>query len=191
MSPNDAKWLHIQNRLQGWAGSLLAGLSREEQHQAWLAGKALLRRPGGRPLTAPPLTVESAFEAAVQRLRAARAGDELSARAFERLLREGYLADREESLAGFTADLDDPTRREVSALACFAHRQRGAPPREAVVQALRLAYDRAHHPDPALRAESARTLEAVLRQVEASPLLLHSVEDFVAEHMRTLQGFLP
>jgi hypothetical protein len=191
MSSRDAKWRHIENRLDGWAGHLLDGLSREERHQAWLAGKAILRRPGGRPLTAPPLTVESAFEAAVQRLRAARAGDELSERAFDRLLREGYLADREESLAGFTADLDGPTRREISALACFAHRQRGAAPREAVVQALRLAYDRAHHPDPAQRDESARTLEAVLGQVEASPLLRHAVEDFVAEHMRTLHGVLP
>ena len=134
--------------------------------------------------------MESAFEAAVQRLRAARAGDELAAQAFERMVLEGYLADREESLAGFTADLDASTRQEVSALACFAHRQRGLPPPEAVMQALRLAYDRTHHPDPLLRGESARTLEAVLAQVEATPVLRLAVASFVAEHLRTLGGLV-
>jgi hypothetical protein len=190
MAPGDAKWRHVESRLAGWAASLIEGLSVEEQRRAWLAGKALLRRPRGRPTTAPPLTVESAFEAAVQRLRAARAGDELAAQAFERMVLEAYLADREESLAGFTADLDASTRQEVSALACFAHRQRGLPPPEAVVQALRLAYDRTHHPDPLLRGESARTLEAVLAQVEATPVLRLAVASFVAEHLRTLGGLV-
>jgi hypothetical protein len=190
MAPGDAKWRHVESRLAGWAASLIEGLSVEEQRRAWLAAKALLRRPRGRPAAAPPLTVESAFEAAVQRLRAARAGDELAAQAFERMVLEGYLADREESLAGFTADLDASTRQEVSALACFAHRQRGLPPPEAVVQALRLAYDRTHHPDPLLRGESARTLEAVLAQVEATPVLRLAVASFVAEHLRTLGGLV-
>jgi hypothetical protein len=190
MAPGDAKWRHVDSRLAGWAASLIEGLGVEDRRRAWLAAKALLRRPRRERITALPLTVESAFEAAVQRLRAARAGDELAAQAFERMVLEGYLADREESLAGFTADLDASTRQEVSALACFAHRQRGLPPPEAVVQALRLAYDRTHHPDPLLRGESARTLEAVLAQVEATPVLRLAVASFVAEHLRTLGGLV-
>jgi hypothetical protein len=190
MAAGDAKWRHVESRLAGWAAGLIEGLSVEEQRRAWLAGTALLRRPRREPISAPPLTVESAFEAAVQRLRAARAGDELAAQALERMVLEGYLADREESLAGFTADLDASTRQEVAALACFAHRQRGLPPPEAIMQALRLAYDRTHHPDPVLRGESARTLEAVLAQVEATPVLRLAVASFVAEHLRTLGGLV-
>jgi hypothetical protein len=190
MAAGDAKWRHVESRLAGWAASLIEGLSVEDQRRAWLAGTALLRRPRDRPTTAPPLTMESAFEAAVQRLRAARAGDELAAQAFERLVLEGYHADREESLAGFTADLDASTRQEVAALACFAHRQRGLPPPEAVTHALRLAYDRFHHPDLVLRGESARTLEAVLAQVETTPVLRLAVASFVASHLRTLGGLV-
>ena len=103
----------------------MRGLSQAEQRQAWLGAKALMRRPAGRPPSSP-LAVESAFEASIQRLRAARAGDELAKMAFSRLVREGHLIDREEGLASFTADLDPSTRLEVAALACFAHRQRHA-----------------------------------------------------------------
>jgi len=188
MSPGDAKWRHVGNRLRGWAASLVEGLTEGEQHRAWLAGKALLRRPDGRPPDASPLSVEAAFEAAVQRLRAGKAGDEVSALAFERLVRQGYLADREESLPGFTADLDLPARQEVSALACILHRRRGTTPRSAVTEALRIAYDRAHHPDPALREESAGTLRAAVERVEASAVLRLAVASFVADHMRTLDG---
>jgi hypothetical protein len=190
MSSNDAKWRHIEDRLNGWAGTLVAGLSQAELRLAWLASRALLRRPTGRPLTAPPLTVESAFEASVQRLRAARGGDELSELAFGRLVREGYLLDRAESLAGFCADLDSATRLEVATLACFAHQQRGQAPRNAVTQALHLAFDRAHHPEAEVREQSARTLVAVLEQVEASPVMRHAVAVFVSDHMRTLDGLL-
>jgi hypothetical protein len=183
MSTMDAKWRHIELRLSGWAGELVEGLTQAEQRQAWLACKALLRRPAGRPPTAPPLSVECAFEAAVERLRAARAGDEVSSQAFERLVRDGYLLDREESLAGFAADLDEAVRLEVAALACFAFRQRGEPPREAISRALRLAYDRDHAADEAARQLSARTLAAVLDQVRASPALKSAVEGFAASHM--------
>ncbi len=190
MSANEAKWRHIEDRLSRWAGALVAGLTQDERRLAWLASKALLRRPTDRPLTAPPLTVESAFEAAVQRLHAARGGDDLSELAFRRLVREGYLIDRAESLAGFCADLDASTRLEVASLACFAHQQRGQAPRNAVTQALHLAFDRAHHPEAEVREQSARTLVAVLEQVEASPVLRHAVAGFVSDHMRTLDGLL-
>jgi hypothetical protein len=78
----------------------------------------------------------------------------------------------------------------VAALACFAHLQRGLEPREAVIQALRLAYDSAHHPDAALREESVRTLREVVAQVNDSAELHHAVLGFVADHMRTLEGLL-
>jgi hypothetical protein len=188
MSTMQAKWKHIELRLAGWAGTLVEGLTQAEQRQAWLACKALLRRPSNRPLNSPPLTMECAFEAAVERLRAARAGDESSAQALERLVRDGYVLDREESLAGFAADLDEALRLEVAALACFAYRQRGEPPREAISRALRLAYDRDHASDEAARQLSARTLSAVLDQVRASPVLRSAVEGFAADHMRSLDG---
>ena len=189
MSSSERKWRQIEDRLNGWAGALIAGLSQAEQRRAWLGAKALLRRPAGRPPSSP-LAVESAFEASIQRLRAAKAGDELAEMAFARLVREGYLIDREESLAGFSADLDAATRLEVAALACFAHRQRRLEPREAVIQAFRLAYDRLHHPDDALREDSARALREVVAQVDGSPVLRHAVLGFVADHMRTLDGLL-
>jgi hypothetical protein len=189
MPSSERAWRQIEDRLKGWAVGLVAGLTLAEQRQAWLAAKALVRRPTSRRHSSP-LAMESAFEAAVQRLRAAKAGDELSMQAFERLVREGYLIDREESLAGFTADLDSVTRLEVAALGSFAHRERNLEPREAVVQALRLAYDRAHHPVEVQRLESARALHEVLVQVEQSPVLRHSVAGFVADHMRTLDGLL-
>lgn len=190
MSSMEAKWRHIEVRLAGWAAGLVDGLSQAEQRQSWLACKALLRRPSSRPLSAPPLSVECAFEAAVQRLRSARAGDEVAAQAFERLVRDGYLVDREESLASFAADLDEATRLEVAALACFAYRQRGQPPREAIAKALCLAYDRLHDPDEVTRERSARTLDAVLEQVEASPVLRAAVAGFAADHMVSLDGLL-
>jgi hypothetical protein len=189
MTPNEMKWKQIEDRLQGWAAELVRDLSQAEQRQAWLGAKALLRRPSGKPPSSP-LAVESAFEASIQRLRAARGGDELAQMAFTRLVREGYLIDRDESLAGFTADLDASTRLEVAALACFAHRQRKVEPREAVLQALRLAFDCRHHPEQARREESAGTLRAVLAQVEESRVLRHAVAGFVADHMRTLDGLL-
>jgi hypothetical protein len=189
VTPNDLKWKQVEAGLQGWAAELVRGLSQAEQRQAWLGAKALLRRPTGRPPSSP-LAVESAFEASIQRLRAGQAGDELAQVAFGRLVREGYLIDRDESLASFTADLDPSTRLEVAALACFAHRQRHAEPREAVLQALRLAYDCRHHPEAARRDESAGALRTVLAQVEESPVLRHAVAGFVNSHMRTLDGLL-
>jgi hypothetical protein len=189
VKPNELKWKQVEDRLQGWASELVKGLSQAEQREAWLGAKALLRRPTGRP-PSTPLAVESAFEASIQRLRAAKAGDDLSLMAFLRLVREGYLIDRDESLASFTADLDPSTRLEVAALACFAHRQRHAEPREAVLQALRLAYDCRHHPEQVRRDESAGALRTVLSQVEESPLLRHAVTGFVNSHMRTLDGLL-
>jgi len=187
MSSNERKWRQIEDRLNGWAGALVAGLSQSEQRQAWLGAKALLRRPAGRPPSSP-LAMESAFEASVQRLRAAKGGDELSTMAFARLVREGYLIDREESLAGFGADLDAPARLEVAALACFAHRQRNLEPREAVIQALRLAFDARHHPEAAQREESTLALRKVVAEVNGSPVMRHAVLGFVADHMRTLDG---
>jgi hypothetical protein len=187
MATTDEKWMQIEARLSGWAAALLDGLTQAERRQAWLASRALVRRPASRSLTAAPLSVESAFEAAVQRLLAARAGDAASGQAFERLVRDGYLADREESLPDFGAGLDPSTRLEVASLACFAHRQRGEETREAVMKALRLAYDRTHHPDEAQREQSAQTLTAVLGQVEASPLLRHAVGGFVADHLRSFE----
>lgn len=186
MSTIETKWKQTEVRLSGWAATLVAGLTQAEQRQAWLASKAILRQTSSRPLTAPPLSVECAFEAAIQRLCAAKAGDEVSAQALERLVRDGYLVDREESLAAFTADLDEATRHEVAALACFAFRQRGQPPREAVLKALRIAFDRVHDPDEAARLRSARTLAAVLEQVKASPELHQAVAGFAADHLRSL-----
>ena len=188
-SSNERKWRQVEDRLNGWAWAPVAGLSQAERRQAWLGAKALLRRPAGRPPSSP-LAVESAFEASIQRLRAAKGGDELAMLAFARLVREGYLIDREESLAGFSADLDAPTRLEVAALACFAHRQRSLEPREAVLHALRLAYDGLHHPEDARREESIWTLQEVVDQVNGSPVMRHAVLGFVAEHMRTLDGLL-
>jgi len=189
MSSSERKWKQVEDRLHGWAAILVEGLSQAEQRRAWLGAKALLRRPAGRPPSSP-LAVESAFEASVQRLRAAKGGDELSMMAFARLVREGYLIDREESLAGFGADLDAPTRLEVAALACFAHRQRSLEPREAVLQALRLAFDALHHPEDAQREESTRALREVVAQVNGSPVMRHAVLGFVADHMRTVDGLL-
>ena len=182
VSPIETKWKTVEDLLKGLARPLVAGLSQAELRQAWLAAQALLRRPASR--STPSLSPESAFEAALQRLRAGRSGEAPAVQAWERLLREGYRLDREESLAGFAADLDEDTRREVAALACFAHLQRQVEPREAVVQALRLGNDRAHHPDPVVRDESDRTLRSVVTQVEASPALRHALAGFVAEHLQ-------
>jgi hypothetical protein len=183
-------WRHVEARLSGWAATLVVDLSTAERGQAWLASRALLRRPASQLPSVPPLSVESAFEAAVQRLRAARAGDLRSAEAFERMVRDGYACDRDERLASFSADLDPEGRREVAALACFAHRQRGEPAREAVVRALRLAYDRDHDPDPSLRERSAGTLSGVLEQVAATPALSRAAASFVTAHQQALAGLL-
>jgi hypothetical protein len=57
-----------------------------------------------------------------------------------------------------------------------------------VMLALRLAYDSAHHPEPALREDSSRMLVAVLKQVEASPVLRHAVASLVVDHLRSFAG---
>jgi lactam utilization protein B len=134
--------------------------------------------------------VESAFEAAVQRLRAAKGGDEVALLGFGRLVRDWYLAAREESLASFTSDLDQPTRLAVTTLACFAHRTQGQAPEEAVLQALRVAYDRTYDPDEALVERSAQVLAAALQEVEASTALRRQVTRFVTGHMGSLDGLL-
>jgi hypothetical protein len=186
MSSIERKWKTVEDRLKGWATPLIAGLTRADLREAWMAAQALQRRPASR--TTPSLSPESAFEAALQRLQAARSGGGPAVQAWERLLREGYRLDREESLAGFTADLDGAAWDELAALACFAHRERGLEPREAVIQALRLGYDRALHPDPAVRDESDRTLRSVVAQVGASPAMRQAVAGFAAVHMRPLEG---
>jgi hypothetical protein len=172
------------------AQELVAGLTPSEQEQAWLASMALLRRARADPSITTPLPVESAFEAAVHRLRAAKGGDEVALLGFGRLVREGYLAAREESLASFTADLDQSTRLAVTTLACFAHRTSGQAPEEAVLQALRVAYDRVYDPDQALVERSAQVLAAALQEVEASSALRNQVTRFVTGHMRSLDGLL-
>ncbi len=177
-------------RLSDWAEALVADLTPAEQEQAWLASMALLRRTTIDPFFGCPLPVEASFEAALQRLRDAKAGDLVAAEAFDRLVREGYLAAREESLASFTSGLDQATRLAVTALACFSHSTRGQPPQEAVLQALRVAYDRAHEPDPALARRSDQMLATALQEVEGSAALRQAVTSFVTGNMRTLEGLL-
>ena len=186
----DAKWKHLEDCLGSRGTELLAGLSEAERHQAWLATKALLRRPAGRARASPLLTAESAFEAAIQRLRAARAGDAASELAFGRLVREGYEADREECLGGLAAGLDRRAWQEVSGLAFLAYRQGRVSPRDAITQALRVAFDRDRHPEPTVRAESVRTLTAVGKQLEVSPGLGQDAAGFVLDHLGDLDGLL-
>ena len=88
----------LEAQPDGWAAPLVAGLTPEERRQVWTASVALRRRPFGGPAR-EQLSVECAFEAAAQRLRAAKAGDEASAQAFDRLVREGDLAGREDDEA--------------------------------------------------------------------------------------------
>jgi hypothetical protein len=187
---NDAKWKQLADRLGGWAAALVAGLNEADRRLAFLAAQGLRRRPTGRTPDASRLSTECALEAVLQRLLAARGGDREAAQAYERLVREGYVAHREESMDGFAAGLDGPARLEVAALACQAHRQGRLPPREAVTQALRVAFDRAHHPEVALRTEAARTLAGVGQQVELSPALRQAVFGFVAAHLGDLDGLL-
>jgi len=178
------------NPLGRRAQELVDGLTPSEQEQAWLASMALLRRARADPSVTAPLPVEAAFDSAIQRLRAAKGGDEVALLGFGRLVREGYLAAREESLASFTADLDQPTRLAVTTLACFAHRTSGQPPEEAVLQALRVAYDRVYDPDEALVERSAQMLAAALQEVAASTALRNQVTRFVTGHMGSLDGLL-
>jgi tRNA U55 pseudouridine synthase TruB len=191
MPVNDPKLKDMLARLSGWAEKLVAGLTPAEQEQAWLASMALLRRTRVDPFSeASPLPVESSFEAAIERLRASKAGDEDASRTFERLVREGYLAAREESLASFTSDMDQPTRLAVTALACFSHHAHGQPPQEAVMEALRVAYDRDHEPDEALLRRSTHMLATALEEVEGSTVLRHALIKFVSGNMGSLGGLL-
>lgn len=190
MPQNDVELQALLDRLSDWAEALVAGLTPAEQEQAWLASMALLRRTTIDPFFGCPLPVEASFEAALQRLRDAKAGDAVAAEAFDRLVREGYLAAREESLATFTSGLDQSTRLAVTALACFSHSAGGQPPQEAVLQALRVAYDRAHEPDQALAQRSDQLLATALQEVEGSMALRHAVTSFVTGNMRTLEGLL-
>lgn len=180
---SDETWKEIEELLGGWAAPLVAGLDDTDRHQLWLATKALLRRQAGGPGLAARLSVESAFEAALQRLRGARAGDERSQQAFGRLVTEGYLLDREDRLADFVARLDRRSSLAVSALACLAHRQRALAPAEAVRQARRIAFDRDHHPELLARDQAGATLRTVLSQLERSASLQRSVRDFVTAHL--------
>lgn len=100
----------------GTAAPLVADLTPEERRQVWTASLALRRRLPGDPAR-ERLSVECAFEAAAARLRAAKAGDEASAQAFERLVRDGGLAGQEddEALHQVLAQLEasEEFRRDV------------------------------------------------------------------------------
>jgi hypothetical protein len=190
MPQNDVELQALLDRLRDWAEALVADLTPAEQEQAWLASMALLRRTAIDPFFGSSLPVEASFEAALRRLRDAKSGDPVAADAFGRLVREGYLAAREESLATFTTGLDQSTRLAVTALACFSHNSHGQPPQEAVMQALHLAYDRVNEPDKDLAQRSEQMLAAALQEVEGSSVLRHAVTSFVTRNMRTLDGLL-